>query len=197
MAELRVAEDARAATWLTSRIQGFAKSVCSVVPSGFAAYVRVFHPAEWHSDPGAEPVSVRWEAIEVATGKLAHPAMQLEALTGLDQYRQELPGVFNSPPAIGCLLTGPVESASHHIFDGDEQSANLWWPDDEGWCVATEIDLNTSYIACSEPCRDDILSATELEAAARRRITGHVRARAIPTLTTYDRSGRVIAFWQN
>lgn len=44
------------------------------------------------------------------------------------------------------------------------QSANLWWPDDHAWCVATEIDINTTYIACSEACRDDILAMPELEA---------------------------------
>ena len=218
MAELRLADDARAASWLTSRIRGFGESVWSLVPEGFPAYVRVFHPAELYIDPESEPVPVRWAVIAAATGKVAHPAMQLEALTGIDQYREELPGVFNYPPEIGTLppglaralasklarhtrtpdrcwfavwegfghtperlrraprfhlphrdyylLTGPLECASLDIFDGGDQSSNLWWPDDETWCVASEIDLNTTYIACSEACRDDILSVSDLEAVA-------------------------------
>lgn len=43
------------------------------------------------------------------------------------------------------------------------QSASLWWPDDHAWCVATEIDLNTTYVGCDAACRDEILALPELE----------------------------------
>ena len=51
-------------------------------------------------------------------------------------------------------------------MDSYHQSANLWWPDDRAWCVAAEIDLNTTYIGCGDACREAILDESVLEALA-------------------------------
>jgi hypothetical protein len=213
--QLEVPDDAQAAGWLTDRLDDFARSVCSVVPAGFRAYVRIFHPAARFASDGSES-TVRWEAIAAASGKQVHAAMQLPALTGIDMHAEELPGVFDSAPEIGTLppsvaaplvstlsrhtatpercwfalwdgyggtprrvrqaptfhlpfrdyylLTGPIEWATLDVLDGWQQSANLWWPDDHAWCVATEIDFNTSYVGCGEACRDEILTLTDVEA---------------------------------
>ena len=62
------------------------------------------------------------------------------------------------------LLVGPVGAAAESALDPPwYQSPNLWWPDDRAWCVATEIDLDTTYIGCTDACRDEILAAPELE----------------------------------
>ena len=37
------------------------------------------------------------------------------------------------------------------------QHANLWWPDDRSWCVATEIDLGATYIAGSDEVIDAVV----------------------------------------
>ena len=44
------------------------------------------------------------------------------------------------------------------------QSANLWWPADRAWCVHTEIDLNTTYVAGSQRLIDAVLASEKLEA---------------------------------
>jgi hypothetical protein len=63
------------------------------------------------------------------------------------------------------LLSGPTTAVTETaLTDGGYQSPNIWWPDDHAWCVATEIDLNTTYIGCSEACRDDLLRNGDLEA---------------------------------
>jgi hypothetical protein len=46
------------------------------------------------------------------------------------------------------------------------QSPNLWWPDDRVWCVATEIDLNTTYIGCDQSTSEEILAMRAVEALA-------------------------------
>jgi hypothetical protein len=51
-------------------------------------------------------------------------------------------------------LTLPAISFSGAPF---LQSANIFWPDDRAWCVATEIDLCSTYIAASEETIDDLL----------------------------------------
>jgi hypothetical protein len=44
-----------------------------------------------------------------------------------------------------------------------DQSPNLWWPADRAWCVATDIDLASSYIGASEACIQAILNTAMLE----------------------------------
>ncbi len=44
-----------------------------------------------------------------------------------------------------------------------DQRPNLWWPEDHAWCVATEIDLNTTYIAGTQALIDTLLAHLELE----------------------------------
>lgn len=51
--------------------------------------------------------------------------------------------------------------------DGDEpffQSANIWWPEDRSWCVATEIDFTCTYVAADRRCADALLRAPGIEA---------------------------------
>lgn len=46
--------------------------------------------------------------------------------------------------------TGPVEAISAPaVLVGDGQCANLCWPADRSWCVASEVDLAWTYIAGS------------------------------------------------
>jgi hypothetical protein len=45
------------------------------------------------------------------------------------------------------LYSGPVEAALATVgLGGEHQVANLWWPQDRAWCVATEIDLAWTYV---------------------------------------------------
>lgn len=44
------------------------------------------------------------------------------------------------------------------------QSANLIWPSDHSWCVATEIDWDSTLVACSDDVADGLLADSRLEA---------------------------------
>jgi hypothetical protein len=44
------------------------------------------------------------------------------------------------------------------------QSANLIWPNDRSWCVATEIDWDSTLVACSDEVADALLGDDRLEA---------------------------------
>jgi hypothetical protein len=214
MPRLTPAGDARAVDWIVAALTTFAESVVSLVPSGFAAYIRVFHPA--YRAVGSELVPLRWADIAAANGKRAHARMQLAGITGSERFERGQPGIFDSEPDVGTLppsvagplaaalachtatpdrcwfavwsgfgglgakarsgaefelpgreyylLGGPIEAATESLDEPWEQSANLWWPEDHAWCVATEVDLDTTYIGCSESCRDEILQSPELEA---------------------------------
>jgi hypothetical protein len=72
---------------------------------------------------------------------------------------------FSVPARSYFLLHGPIEAINENALAGFRwQSANIWWPDDHAWCVATEIDLNDTYVACAQQCCDALLAAPELEA---------------------------------
>jgi hypothetical protein len=47
-------------------------------------------------------------------------------------------------------------------LSGVLQTPNMWWPDDRAWFVATEIDFDSTLVACSRDCADAFLRG-ELE----------------------------------
>ncbi|WP_438387887.1 hypothetical protein [Actinopolyspora saharensis] len=61
------------------------------------------------------------------------------------------------------LYTGPVEAVSAFVPEHG-QTANLWWPADRSWCVATEIDLGETYLAGSRFLVERVLADRRLEA---------------------------------
>jgi hypothetical protein len=66
-----------------------------------------------------------------------------------------------------ALLRGPLHAAGTAFSGWDwPDSASLWWPDDRAWCVATDIDLMSTYVGGSAECIDAVLGDTRLEAFA-------------------------------
>jgi hypothetical protein len=216
------APDATPAGWVTAGLRGFAASVLSVVPVGFPAYARIFHPAQRRDGVGWKLVS--WREVAAANGRVAHRAMQWCSLVGCCSLRGDdcrpQPGVWDVEPATGHLprdlavvlaevlagqtttpqrcwfavwdgfgdlavpeqdapsfavpqrrmlllsgAIGAVGTSSLGVTPG-WQSPNLWWPDDRAWCVATEIDLMSTYVGGSRGCVQAILGHPQVEAAA-------------------------------
>ncbi len=66
------------------------------------------------------------------------------------------------------LFRGPLDAVMSFLEDRVipfwGYSPNIWWPEDHGWCVATDIDLFDTYIGGSRECIEAILSNPELEA---------------------------------
>ena len=221
---LSAAADASPADWIVASVTTFGESVLSIVPAGFAAYVRVFHPAYRGPPAGQQPV--RWAEIAALNGRIAHAGMQLGALTTVRRHDGQ-PGVFDVAPEVGSapphvlnallpvlrqhtttpsrcwfavwggfgdlrqdvsvaptfetpgrvyyLLSGPVAAGAESVrepFAWYVRSSNLWWPDDHAWCVATEIDLDSTYIGCTERCADALLAQPQLEAIDIQAATG-------------------------
>jgi hypothetical protein len=46
----------------------------------------------------------------------------------------------------------------------DPQSPNLLWPQDQSWCLATEIDFDSTLVAGSTHLVEAVLAASDLEA---------------------------------
>ena len=63
------------------------------------------------------------------------------------------------------LLSGPIEGIGESM--GEEpfwQSANLLWPEDRTWCVATEIDFAWTYVGGAEALIQALITDPDLEA---------------------------------
>lgn len=243
---LRLCDDVSPAQWIVDRIHPFAQDVGSIVPEGFEAFARVFHPAG--RTEGGETVAVRWSEVAEANGRIAHPEMQWPTIAMREPYSNwRHPGLWDHVPNEGSLpaelipelievlrrhttrpdrvwfavwngysglvfdesgigttdlwawpespiesgkrlrslgerpqppsaptfelpgraywlLSGPIGAAGDSLGRGRwEQSANLWWPEDRSWCVATEIDFSWTYVGGTESLVDDLLAASALE----------------------------------
>ncbi len=63
------------------------------------------------------------------------------------------------------LVRKPAALAAANMAEEPwEQSANVWWPADRAWCVATDLDLMTSYLAGTRACVDAVVDAAGIEA---------------------------------
>ncbi len=103
-------EDISQARWIEERLRAGAAAsgahetlVGSIVPEGFAAYARVFRPAELR-DSGHQPVRwspVRWSTVASWTGRAAHPQMQFERIANLSKPYEDPP--WGSFPRYGSL----------------------------------------------------------------------------------------------
>lgn len=72
---------------------------------------------------------------------------------------------FSLPGREYYLLSGPVGAATESLAREAWmwRSANLWWPDDHAWTVATEVDLSSTYVGGSSACIADLLENPGLE----------------------------------
>jgi hypothetical protein len=61
------------------------------------------------------------------------------------------------------LITGSIDDATQP-FGIPGRTANLWWPSDQQWCVATDIDLMTTYVGGGANCIRTIINSDALEA---------------------------------
>ena len=128
-------------------------------------------PPVWDDGPseGHLPVGV---ARRLATVLARHTTTPAECLFGRwDGFGYDLPDA-DVPPRLllrgerdVVLVRGAVGDAVRNLApEPHEQSANLWWPDDQAWCVVTDVDLRGSYVGGSAACIAELLDTAGLEA---------------------------------
>ena len=117
-------EEVGVAEWIRERMHGFAVDVGSVIPHGFDAYARIFHPA-WLP----HMIEVRWSEIAASTGRRVHPEMQFHTIAS------PLPGHWTGleswyGPRVGTLSAGQVRALipllARHTSTPDRCRFCLW-----------------------------------------------------------------------
>ncbi len=202
----------------------YGERVGSLVPGGFEAYARVFHPAYLHPDREDLVEPVRWSRVASMTGRTVHPEMEFRRIANLepnqgpsligepddgylpekecgivagvlrgftstpdrcyfgvwegygyidsdlykDAYRLKIssdrPHLFFRGPLDVVILRWKWKSVVGEHEGGMEHAPNFWWPEDQAWYVATDIDGFDTYIGGSQACIEAILGHPDLEA---------------------------------
>lgn len=248
----RPSQDVQAAAWIFERLVDRSCRVDSLLPPGFAAYVRLLHPLE--SYEAGQRRLVRWRELADTAG-----AVRLDRQVQFDSLRLLLPDLGDNRPGqlpdddlLGlirvlrshtqtpdrcwfCLWEGYgdpqhrpgdaeasaalfAQSSAHTIerrpsalakrwlgsmlrqpnptappFATDHRNSAVivygplerrytlyigpieaslefsapvdrWWPDDHMWCIATDTDLDSTYVGGSLKLADELLHHSQLEA---------------------------------
>ena len=74
-------EDISEARWVEEKLSEFGK-LRSLLPEGFSAYARVFHPFYLDAD---QEQPVRWSTVAGWTGRTVHPLMQFRRIANLNE----------------------------------------------------------------------------------------------------------------
>lgn len=78
--------------------------------------------------------------------------------------RERTPVRVRIPGRDLVLLRGPVSAIDTSLGELGFQSANLWWPEDRGWCVATDIDLVSTYVGGRKAVIAEVVACPGIEA---------------------------------
>lgn len=179
-----------AGAWIAPRLYRLAGTVATIVPTGFGGYAKV--PNEETPD-GASSLSERKlreleRILRPATGDqecyfafwdgygwLSGPPVSASLPgPGGDQgaVHPWLPGGLGSPVPNSASAT--IHGQTYLLYEGDlagcaallpvGQTPNLWWPRDRSWCVATDFDLDVSYVAADLSLIAEVIGSAVLDA---------------------------------
>jgi len=181
--DVEQSDETEAADWIGPRLHPFARDVGSVVPTGFAAYARL-------------PTARRDGLIELLTKHTSTPGLcwlclwegygyfHAGGIVELRSYHLGSPPLRPPPPPPPPKLSAHrvrLPARDYILFTGSAEQAagwqdgpNLWWPDDRAWCVASEIDLDETFVGGSRELIDEVLEQGALEATATTPDDSHV-----------------------
>jgi hypothetical protein len=133
---------------------------------------------EWEGQPGVFDEPPRTGRIPPELVDRVAMALGRHTSTPGHCYFGLWEGLGALPPDLRSAPTFTLPNRTYHLFTGPEeavrelrevsawfQSPNLWWPQDRSWCVATEVDLKSTYIGGGQSCLNDLASLPGLEGA--------------------------------
>lgn len=175
--------DAAPFAWLTGAMRTFGPQPHSLLPGPFEAYARIPNEPEREGSLPVDRTSALASVLRDATetpdlcyfavwdgygepsftyfvGKGAAPT------PGKPRRRRFHEPALVLPARQYHVFSGPLAAATTSMSRSSlgYQSPNLWWPADHAWCVASEIDLDETFVGGSRNCIDRILSDPRLRA---------------------------------
>jgi hypothetical protein len=134
-----------------SRAQVLALAELLAPPTSAGCWFCLWDGYGWlYAEPGADGGNV--------PGRV-QPAADEDVVTA-----QALAGPRVRAPGRDYLLyRGPIGTAVALCRFPFDQSPNLWWPDDRSWCVATGLDLQSTYLGGPDDLIQSVLADGRLE----------------------------------
>ena len=120
--------DIHEAEWIAPRLHPFLTDVGSVIPVGYDAYARIFHPVR-RAGGGLES----WGDVAERNGRIAHPEMQFHLI---DTPRGEPPrdDVWTAEkPEVGSLPLESRRALVEHLDPVTAPPGDVWFCVWEGW----------------------------------------------------------------
>jgi hypothetical protein len=109
---MRPADDTEPASWIAERLHPFAQDVGAIIPTGFEAYARVFHPA-YRRMPDGTLTPVRWQDIAAANGRSIKEEMgRMDISTLPAEFSSDGKRLWDDQPRTGRM---PFEIASRFV----------------------------------------------------------------------------------
>jgi hypothetical protein len=127
-------------------------------------------PGVWDQEPseGSLPLRQSMRVTSILGAHTTTPELCWFAIWDgfgdLDPPRPEAPKV-QMPNRPMWLFSGSIRGwEARQQNDRWGRSPSLWWPEDRSWCVATDVDLMTTYVGGSDACIGALVADHELEA---------------------------------
>lgn len=115
----------KSADWIRDRLHPFAQDVGSVVPAGFEAFARIFHPA-WRSGDEAQ-IEVRWSEVAAWSGRTVHAEMQFHSIAMPLPGRQTRPLSWSGEPRLGVLSRYQASALAGLLVDYTSTPDRCWF----------------------------------------------------------------------
>ena len=120
--------DVSSAAWIGPRLHPFGQDIGSVIPGGFGAYARLFHPVEVD-----ESRRERWSDVAARNGRIVHSEMQFHMIA---TPRGQTPSVdYNrrNQPRMGTLHLGHRRILVDHLRKATTTPDRCWFAMWEGF----------------------------------------------------------------
>ena len=129
---LEYVDDLTPANWIAERLHPFAQDAGAIIPPGFEAYARLFHPAMRRV--GRKQVPVTWREIADSNLRVHHPQMQFGAIAGGSALKDgSQPGLWDRAPSTGTLPLDLARVLVGVLRGQTTTPERCWFAAWEGW----------------------------------------------------------------
>lgn len=146
--------DLSPADWLRPRLlpwgEAMGTPVTSIIPTGYDAYVRVFHPAG--TGPLDDPVG--WRRVAAWSGSTFHPLAQFEKMA-IPVIPNPGPPPFDSTPCLGRLIPPVCEVLVSVLAKLTATPTDCYFAIWDGWGVLTGASVTVRAVADDNDDDDD------------------------------------------
>src|SRR5437763_7456183 len=120
--------DVSSAAWIGPRLHPFGQDIGSVIPGGFGAYARLFHPVEVDGSRRE-----RWSDVAARTGRIVHPEMQFHMIAAPRGQTRSVDYNRRKQPRMGTLHLGHRRILVDHLRKATTTPDRCWFAMWEGF----------------------------------------------------------------